>query len=107
MEMEIGEIASNQLREFVKRYERLQEEIDALNADRSELMKEVESGGFEKKAFKRVIRRRQSPDDAVQEDLFVDLYERALQSADDHEATALSRAPARETETRGVISLVR
>lgn len=88
--MDIGEIAGGHLRSFVQRYERLQEEIDALNDDRGELMKEVASAGFDKKIFKIIIKRRKMNEDQCdEEDTLVELYERALE-----EKPAPSRAGA-------------
>jgi uncharacterized protein (UPF0335 family) len=77
--METGGIAGDRLRSFVERYERLQEELDALNDDRGELIKEVASNGFDKKIFKLVIkRRRMGKDQCNEEDALVALYELAL-----------------------------
>ncbi len=77
--MDPGEIDGGHLHSFVQRYERLQEEIDALNEDRGELMKEVASAGFDKTIFKIVIKRRKMGDDQCDEqDTLVELYERAL-----------------------------
>ena len=92
--METGGIAGDRLRSFVERYERLQEEIDALNADRAELIKELAGVGFDKKVFKIIIKRRRMGKDACdEEDTLVEVYERALESG-----STASRAPAREDE---------
>ena len=78
--MEVGGIAGDQLKAFVGRYEHLQEEIDDLNRDKSELMGEVEGAGFDKKIFRRVLKRRRMGKDACdEEDTMVELYERALE----------------------------
>jgi uncharacterized protein (UPF0335 family) len=53
--MDTGGIAGDQLRSLLDRYGRLQDEIDELNDDKSELMKEVEGQGFDKKVFKIVF----------------------------------------------------
>ncbi len=96
--MEIGGVDSGRLRGFVRRYEQLQEEIDALNEDRGELMKDLAGSGFDKKAFKIVIKRRRMGSGAVaQEDLFVQLYERAI----DGPAPEASSARAREDDDVG------
>src|SRR5215813_1052604 len=77
--MDTGGTAGAQLRALVQRYERLQEDADAINDDKGELMKEVEGQGFDKKVFKIVIkRRRMGKDQCDEEDTLVELYERAL-----------------------------
>jgi uncharacterized protein (UPF0335 family) len=76
---DVGGIAGDRLRSFVERYERLQEEVNALNEDKAELIKEVAGNGFDKKIFKIIIkRRRMGKDQCDEEDSLVDLYERAL-----------------------------
>jgi uncharacterized protein (UPF0335 family) len=93
--METGGIAGDRLRSFVERYERLQEELDALNGDRGELLKEVAGNGFDKKIFKLVIkRRRMGKDQCDEEETLLELYERALGEA----SRAGARAGAREAE---------
>jgi uncharacterized protein (UPF0335 family) len=78
--MDTGGIAGAQLLALVQRYERLQEEADALSDDKGELLKEVEGNGFDKKVFKIVIkRRRMGKDQCDEEDELVELYERALE----------------------------
>jgi uncharacterized protein (UPF0335 family) len=96
--MDVGGIAGGQLRAFVERYERLQEEIDEVNGDKGELMKEVESNGFDKKVFKIVVKRRRMGKDACdEEDSLVELYERALEGppAEETSEEEASRAGAR------------
>ncbi len=76
---EVGGIAGDQLRSFIERAERLNEEAKALNADKSELFKEARSAGFDVKAMKAVIRRRATDSANLQEhDALIYLYERAL-----------------------------
>ncbi len=105
--MDTGGIPGDQLRSFVERYERVQEEIDALNEDRSELMKEIGDAGFDKKVFKIVVRRRRDPASAKQGDLFVSLYESAILTAEGREALdGLARAGAREREDQTEIAFV-
>src|SRR5262249_34438783 len=78
--MDTGGIAGDQLRSLLDRYGRLQDEIDELNDDKSELMKEVEGQGFDKKVFKIVFkRRRMGKEQCDEEDTLVELYERVLE----------------------------
>ena len=95
--MKVGGIDGGQLCSFVERYERLQGEIDDLNTDKGELMKEVEGTGFDKKVFRLVIkRRRMSQGQRDEEDTLVALYEQALASrAEETEDEEASRAGVR------------
>src|SRR5499426_3797605 len=96
--MDTGGIAGDQLRSLLDRYGRLQDEIDELNDDKSELMKEVEGQGFDKKVFKIVFkRRRMGKDQCDEEDTLVELYERALEEQSARSPHAGARARARET----------
>lgn len=73
-----GSIAGEHLRSFVQRIERLQDEIDGLNADKSDIYKEAKSVGLDVKAMREVIKRRRAMSKnkaAVQElDALVQLY---------------------------------
>jgi uncharacterized protein (UPF0335 family) len=93
--MDTGGIAGDQLRSLLDRYGRLQDEIDELNDDKSELMKEVEGQGFDKKVFKIVFKRqRMGKEQCDEEDSLVELYERAIEDRAGEEP-AHSRAGAR------------
>lgn len=68
-----------QLRKFFERLERLQEEIDAMNADKSELYAEAKAMGFDPKIMRIVFtRRRQDTEQRQEQDAMVELYEDAL-----------------------------
>ena len=93
--MDTGGIAGDQLRSLLDRYGRLQDDIDELNDDKSELMKEVEGQGFDKKVFKIVFKRqRMGKEQCDEEDTLVELYERAIEGRAGEE-TARPRAGAR------------
>lgn len=71
--------AARELAAFVDRYERLQDEIDARNADKRDLLAELKSRGFDKATFKRVIAlRRQDAAARAAEAATLDLYLTAL-----------------------------
>lgn len=67
------------LRSYVERRERIEDDMADLRADRSELMKEVKSSGFDRDIFEMIIRRRKL-DRSIREniDTLVELYEEAL-----------------------------
>ncbi|WOF75336.1 DUF2312 domain-containing protein [Parvibaculaceae bacterium PLY_AMNH_Bact1] len=67
------------LRKFFERLERLQDEIDALNGDKSELYAEAKAMGFDPKIMRIVFSRRQQDTAELQEkDAKIALYEEAL-----------------------------
>lgn len=67
------------LKSFVERIERLQEEIDGINAAKKDVYAEAKGTGFDPKVMKIVIRlrRMESADRQEQEEL-VEMYKRAL-----------------------------
>ena len=85
----LGNKLGDRLRSFVERIERLNVEVDALNADKKEIFAEAKGAGFIPKIMKMVIHaRRQDPEDRKEQlDLF-DTYMMAL----DGKTTALEAA---------------
>lgn len=76
----------SQLRAFVERIERLDEEAKALNDDRKDVYGEAKSFGFDTKILKRVVAaRRQDRDQRMEEEAIFDTYMRALGMAPDQE----------------------
>jgi uncharacterized protein (UPF0335 family) len=85
---DVGGIAGEVLRSIVERVERLQEEIDALNMDKSEVFKEAKGNGFDIKTLKKLIqRRRVQASDLQEQDALLELYEAAV-NGDDSRAHA-------------------
>lgn len=71
--------APAQLRAFVERIERVNEERKALSDDVSDIYKEAKANGYDTKALKIVIQRRAKDSDALSElDAIVETYETAL-----------------------------
>lgn len=52
---ETNTVSADQLRSFISRIERLDEEIKGLNEDKSDVYKEAKSQGFDPKVMRRVI----------------------------------------------------
>lgn len=98
-------VAQDQLRAFVERIERMDEELKAINDDKKEIYAEAKGNGFDTKVLKKVIQiRRQDPNERMEQEALLDLYLAALGMAvapaldddeDEARAPALSRAPAR------------
>lgn len=96
-------VAQDQLRAFVERIERLDEEIKAMNDDKREVFAEAKGNGFDPKAMKVVLKiRRTDHDERMGLEAVVDLYLAALgmQAApvegDDYEPRAGAGPHARE-----------
>lgn len=76
---DVGGVAADQLRAFVERIERLDEEIKALNDDKKDIYAEAKGNGFDVKILKKVISLRRLPQhQRDEEEAILDLYLRAL-----------------------------
>ena len=77
---EVGGVATDRLRSFVERLERLEEEKNALAADIREVYSEAKGAGFDVKVMRQLIRlRKMDDDDRKQMEDILSTYERALQ----------------------------
>lgn len=111
----VSSVAADELRQFVERIERMDEEIKGLNSDKKDIYAEAKSRGFDTKAMKIIIQRRaKDASQREEEDAMVELYEQALEMAADQlkakgkmkrgqklaevEDTPPARAPARESD---------
>lgn len=71
--------APDQLRAFVERVERLEEEIAALNKDKSEVYAEAKGNGFDVPTIKKIVRiRKLDHAERLEQDALLDLYMSAL-----------------------------
>jgi uncharacterized protein (UPF0335 family) len=71
--------AKDQLRSFVERIERLEEERAALSADIREVYSEAKGTGFDTKAMRQVVRlRKLDTADRQEQEALLDLYLSAL-----------------------------
>ncbi|TPJ51630.1 MULTISPECIES: DUF2312 domain-containing protein [unclassified Mesorhizobium] len=72
-------VAAGQLRAFIERIERLEEEKTTITDDIKEVYAEAGSTGFDKKAIRKIIARRKlDADERQEQDSILDLYEEAL-----------------------------
>lgn len=72
-------VAQDQIRAFVERIERFNEEIKALNDDKKEVFAEAKGNGFDVPALKHVIKlRAQDHAERMEFEAIVELYETAL-----------------------------
>ena len=76
---EVGGIAGEQLRAYIERIERLEEEKAALAADVREVFAEAKANGFDVKIMRQVLRlRKMDGDDRAEEEALLDIYKRAI-----------------------------
>lgn len=79
LERTAAQFAKDHLKAFVERIERLDEELKAMNDDKSDVYAEAKANGFDVKALKRVIQlRRMDPDARKEQDAIVETYLQAL-----------------------------
>lgn len=71
--------AKEQLKSFVERVERLEEEKKAIADDVKDVFKEAEANGFDTKALRTILKiRKEDVDDRKEHEAIVDLYASAL-----------------------------
>ena len=76
---EVGGVAGDQLRAYIERSERLEEEKAALAADVREVFAEAKGNGFDVKIMRQVLRlRKMDGDDRAEEEALLDIYKRAI-----------------------------
>jgi uncharacterized protein (UPF0335 family) len=76
---DVGGIGGEQLKSFIERIERLEEEKRVLAADIKEVYAEARGSGFEPKIMRQIVRlRRRDQDDLDEEESLIALYKRAL-----------------------------
>jgi uncharacterized protein (UPF0335 family) len=76
-------IARDQLRAFIERIERLEEEKKAIADDVKEVFAEAKGSGFDTKVMRQVIRiRKQDRNERAEQEAILDLYMHALGMVD-------------------------
>ena len=72
-------VAVTQLRAFIERIERLEEEKKTISDDIKEVYSEAKNSGFDTKAIRAIIRLRKKKDgERQEEEAMIDLYKDAL-----------------------------
>ena len=72
-------VAASQLRSFIERIERLEEEKKTISDDIKEVYAELKGNGFDSKAVREVVRLRKKEDhERQEEEAMVQLYKNAL-----------------------------
>ncbi|MDA0342408.1 MAG: DUF2312 domain-containing protein [Proteobacteria bacterium] len=76
---EVGGVAGDQLRSYIERIERLEEEKAALAADIREIYSEAKGNGFDVKIMRQIIRlRKLDRDDRQEQEELLQLYQHAI-----------------------------
>src|ERR1700737_2557823 len=76
---DVGGGAGEQLKSFIERIERLEEEKRALSGDIKEVYAEARGTGFEPKIMRQIIKiRKMDKEEVDEEERLLDLYKRAL-----------------------------
>lgn len=74
-----GGVAAEELRQFIERYERLEEDKKAIATDQKELMAEAKGRGYCVKSMRKIIaERKRNPDDLAEEEAILEIYRHAL-----------------------------
>ena len=72
-------VTAGELRQFVERFERLDEEKKAIAEQQKEVMAEAKSRGYDPKILKLVIKQRaMDPDTISEEEAVLELYKEAM-----------------------------
>lgn len=74
-----GNVAADELRQFVERYEQLEAERKDVGDAQKELMAEAKGRGYDTKVLRKVVAlRKRKPDDVAEEETILELYKSAL-----------------------------
>ncbi len=77
--MSEGAVSDEQLRLFIERIERLEEERKGISDDVRDVYSEAKSQGYDSKIMKQIVRlRKMSHDDRQEMEAILDLYKSAL-----------------------------
>src|SRR5258708_33036230 len=86
---DVGGIAGAQLKSFIERIERLEEEKRALGEDIKEVYAEAKGTGFEPKIMRQILKiRKMDKDEHDEQESLLDIYKLALGMLPDADATA-------------------
>jgi uncharacterized protein (UPF0335 family) len=88
MAEEIG-IAGSRVRSFVERVEHIEAELAELNEQKKEVFAEAKGEGFDVKVLKEIVKlRKQDKDERDEHETLLDVYMRAMDSAEPEMAKA-------------------
>lgn len=77
--MSEGNVAADQLRLFIERIERLEEEKKGIGDDIKDVYLEAKANGYDGKIMRQIVRlRKMKPDDRSEQEMILDTYKAAL-----------------------------
>lgn len=77
--VDASSVSADELKQFVERAERVQEEIDASKGDLKDIKTELKGRGFDVKAFNEILKlRKKDRDERMEEEAVLELYKQAL-----------------------------
>jgi len=72
-------VTADELRQFIERFERLEQEKKDIADAQKEVMAEAKARGYDTKVMRKVIAlRKREPDDIAEEEAVLDMYKQAL-----------------------------
>ena len=72
-------VAADELRQYIERIERIEEEMDGIKQDRKDVYMEAKAVGFDTKTLRKIIRlRKLDKDTRDHEEAMLDTYKAAL-----------------------------
>lgn len=72
-------VAADELRQYIERIERIEEEMDGIKQDRKDVYAEAKATGFDTKTLRQIIRlRKKDKDTRDHEEAMLDTYKAAL-----------------------------
>jgi len=76
---EAGNVAAEELRQFIERIERLEEEKASIASDIKDVFAEAKGRGYDTKAMRTIVRvRKQDHNERMEHEAILDLYMQAL-----------------------------
>lgn len=72
-------VAAEELKAFLERIERLEEEKSAISGDIKEVYSELKGRGFDAPAVRKLVQlRKKAPDEVAEEEAILELYKQAI-----------------------------
>lgn len=72
-------VTADELRQFVERFERLEQEKRDISDQQKEVMAEAKARGYDTKVMRKVVAlRKREPDDIAEEEAILEMYKEAL-----------------------------
>lgn len=76
---DVGGVTAEQLRSYIERIERIEEEKDGLSADIKDIFAEAKGNGFDVKTMRQILKiRKLDPSDRDEQEALLELYMHAL-----------------------------